>query len=190
MWFSSLSTAVPPAMAPIFSDAIYQHFGDRAYRDVDSATDFAIAQGWADPHKLAIFGWSAGGFMTSWTVTQTQRYRAAIEGAGITDWASFLWTSDIQQTDYDARWPEKDPLAFAQFSATARASQVTTPILILHGAADARVPTFQGREFFEALPSERQDHPDGDVPRVASFPNTVGTAARCVPRSGGVAGAL
>jgi dipeptidyl aminopeptidase/acylaminoacyl peptidase len=48
-----------------FMSAIYQHFGDRAYRDVDSATDFAIAQGWADPKRLTIFGWSAGGFMTS-----------------------------------------------------------------------------------------------------------------------------
>ena len=44
-----------------FMSAIYQHFGDRAYQDVDSATDYAIAQGWADPHRLAIFGWSAGG---------------------------------------------------------------------------------------------------------------------------------
>ena len=47
-----------------FLVAIYQHFGDRAYSDVDSATDFAIALGWADPNRLAIFGWSAGGFMT------------------------------------------------------------------------------------------------------------------------------
>ena len=83
-----------------FLNAIYQHFGDRAYEDVDSATDYAIAQGWADPHKLAIFGWSAGGFMTSWTVTQTNRYRAAIEGAGITDWLSFIPTSDIAQVEY------------------------------------------------------------------------------------------
>ena len=52
-----------------FLAAIYQHFGDRAYHDVDSATDYAIAEGWADPNRLAIFGWSAGGFMTSWTVT-------------------------------------------------------------------------------------------------------------------------
>jgi dipeptidyl aminopeptidase/acylaminoacyl peptidase len=149
-----------------FLDAIYQHFGERAYRDVDSATDFAIAQGWADPNKLAIFGWSAGGFMTSWTVTQTQRYRAAIEGAGITDWASFMWTSDVQQIDYDARWPEKDPSAFLQFSAAVHASQVTTPILILHGAADERVPTFQGREFFEALAA------NGKTTRLVTYPGS------------------
>jgi dipeptidyl aminopeptidase/acylaminoacyl peptidase len=134
-----------------FLAAIYQHFGDRAYQDVDSATDYAIAQGWADPHRLAIFGWSAGGFMTSWTVTQTKRYRAAVEGAGITDWAPFLFTSDIAQVDFDARWPEDDPEAFRKFSAVDFVNQVTTPLLILHGEADQRVPTFQGTEFFQLL---------------------------------------
>jgi len=134
-----------------FMGAIYQHFGDRAFRDVDSATDYAIEQGWADPDRLAIFGWSAGGFMTAWTITQTHRYRAAIEGAGITDWGSFIWTSDVQQIDYDARWPGKEPAPFHQFSAVDFADQVTTPLLILHGGADRRVPTYQGQEFFEAL---------------------------------------
>jgi dipeptidyl aminopeptidase/acylaminoacyl peptidase len=134
-----------------FLDAIYQHFGDRAFHDVDSATDYAIAQGWADPNRLAIFGWSAGGFMTSWTVTQTSRYHAAVEGAGITDWASFMWTSDVQQIDYDARWPSEDPDAFRKFSAVDFAKSVTTPLLIEHGDADRRVPAFQGQEFFEAL---------------------------------------
>ncbi len=149
-----------------FLDSIYQHFGDRAYSDVDSATDFAIAQGWADPDKLAIMGWSAGGFMTSWTVTQTHRYKAAVEGAGITDWASFIWTSDIQQIDYDARWPGKDPEAFRQFSAVDFVDQVTTPILILHGEEDVRVPTFQGREFYEALVA------NGKTARMVAYPGS------------------
>jgi dipeptidyl aminopeptidase/acylaminoacyl peptidase len=134
-----------------FLNAIYQHFGDRAYRDVDSATDFAIEQGWADPNRLAIFGWSAGGFMTSWTVTQNHRYRAAIEGAGITDWLSFMWTSDVQQIDYDQRWPDENPDAFLRYSAVMRAKDVTTPLLILHGAGDIRVPAYQGRQYYLAL---------------------------------------
>lgn len=134
-----------------FLNAIYQHFGDRAYHDVDSATDFAIEQGWADPNRLAIFGWSAGGFMTSWTVTQNHRYKAAIEGAGISDWLSFMWTSDVQQIDYDQRWPDENPDAFLKFSAVMHAKDVTTPLLILHGAGDIRVPTYQGREFYLAL---------------------------------------
>lgn len=149
-----------------FLAAIYQHFGDRAYQDVDSATDFAIAQGWADPDKLAIFGWSAGGFMTSWTVTQTGRYKAAIEGAGITDWAPFLWTSDIPQTDYDARWTDEDAAAFSQFSAVDFAKNVTTPLLILHGEADRRVPTFQGIEYFQILAAR------GKTVRMVTYPGS------------------
>lgn len=149
-----------------FLNAIYQHFGDRAYEDVDSSTDYAIAQGWADPHKLAIFGWSAGGFMTSWTVTQTNRYRAAIEGAGITDWLSFIPTSDIAQVDYDAGWPERNAEPFLKFSAIMYADKVTTPLLILHGAADQRVPTFQGREYFILL-AER-----GKTVKMVTYPGS------------------
>ncbi len=134
-----------------FMDAIYQHFGDRAYSDVDSATDYAIARGWADPKKLAVFGWSAGGFMTAWTVTQTNRYRAAVEGAGITDWLSFIPVSDIGQVDYDARYEEGDATPFLKFSAVMYADRVTTPVLILDGDADRRVPMLQGREFFILL---------------------------------------
>jgi dipeptidyl aminopeptidase/acylaminoacyl peptidase len=149
-----------------FLAAIYQHFGDRAYRDVDSATDFAIAQGWADPDRLAIFGWSAGGFMTSWTVTQTGRYKAAIEGAGITDWEPFLWTSDVDQFDYDARWTDEDAEAFWKFSAVAFANKVTTPLLILHGEADKRVPTFQGLEYFQILAAR------GKTVRLVTYPGS------------------
>ncbi len=149
-----------------FMDAIYQHFGDRAYSDVNSATDFAVAQGWADPNRLAIFGWSAGGFMTAWTVTQTHRYRAAIEGAGITDWLSFIPTSDIAQIDYDARLQEKDATPFLKYSAVMFADRVATPLLILHGEADQRVPTFQGRELYVLL-AER-----GKTVRMVTYPGS------------------
>jgi dipeptidyl aminopeptidase/acylaminoacyl peptidase len=149
-----------------FMQAIYQHWGDRAYADVDSATDFAVAQGWADPNRLAIFGWSAGGFMTSWTVTQTHRYKAAIEGAGITDWLSFIPTSDISQTDYDMRLQERDAAPFLKFSAVMFADAVTTPLLILHGESDLRVPTFQGREYYVLL-AER-----GKTVRMVTYPGS------------------
>jgi dipeptidyl aminopeptidase/acylaminoacyl peptidase len=149
-----------------FLEAIYQHFGDRAYGDVDSATDYAIEQGWADPSRLAIFGWSAGGFMTSWTVTQTHRYRAAIEGAGITDWLSFIFTSDVEQIDYDARWPEEHSEDFLKYSAVMHAANVTTPLLILHGSSDIRVPTYQGREYYLALAAH------GKTVRMVTYPGS------------------
>jgi dipeptidyl aminopeptidase/acylaminoacyl peptidase len=147
-----------------FLNAIYQRSGDRAYSDVDSATDYAISQGWAEPNRLAIFGWSAGGFMTSWTVTQTSRYRAAIEGAGITDWLSFIPTSDVQQIDYDQRLQEKGAEPFLKFSAVMFADRVMTPLLILHGTNDIRVPMLQGLEFF-ALLAER-----GKTVRMVTYP--------------------
>lgn len=149
-----------------FLEAIYQHFGDRAYDDVESATDYAIAQGWADPNRLAMFGWSGGGFMTSWAVTQTNRYKAAIEGAGITDWSSFIWTSDVEQIDYDARWTDKDPEAFERFSAMNYAYKVTTPLLILQGEADVRVPTYQGLEYFQILKAR------GKTVRMVTYPGS------------------
>ncbi len=104
--------------------------------------------------------------MTAWTVTQTHRYKAAIEGAGITDWLSFIPTSDITQVDYDARLQEKQVEPFLQFSAVMHADQVTTPLLILHGEADLRVPTFQGRELFVLL-SER-----GKTVRMVTYPGS------------------
>jgi dipeptidyl aminopeptidase/acylaminoacyl peptidase len=89
--------------------------------------------------------------MTAWTVTQTNRYRAAVEGAGITDWLSFIPESDIAQVDYDARYEQGDAAPFLKFSAVMYADRVTTPLLILDGEADRRVPMLQGRELFILL---------------------------------------
>jgi dipeptidyl aminopeptidase/acylaminoacyl peptidase len=115
---------------------------------------------------LAIFGWSAGGFITSWTVTQTSRYRAAIEGAGVTEWPSFVWTSDTEQIDYDGRWPDESLDAFRRFSPVDHARRVTTPLLILHGSADKRIPTYQGDEFFQILAAR------GKTVRMVTYPGS------------------
>ena len=149
-----------------FMEAIYQHRGDRTFQDVDSATDFAVAQGWADPRHLCIFGWSAGGFVAAWTVTQTHRYRAAIDGAGVTDWSSFIWTSDTVQTDYDERWPDEDPEAFRRFSPVIYAKDITTPLLILHGTRDERIPMYQGLELFQIMAAR------GKVVRMVTYPGS------------------
>ena len=99
--------------------AIYQRFSDTAYRDVDTATTEAVARGWVDPTRLAIFGWS-------------------VEGAGITDWLSFIMTSDLQQTDYGARELSAGAEPFLKYSAVMFTKNVTTTLLILHGESDVR----------------------------------------------------
>ena len=75
-------------------------------------------------------------------------------------------TSDVWQTDYDARWPDKDPEAFLRFSAATHSESVTTPLLILHGAADQRVPTNQGRELFGVLAAR------GKTTRMVTYPGS------------------
>ena len=125
--------------------------------------------------------------MTSWTVTQTHRYKSAVEGAGITDWMSFIPTSDIGQVDYDRRLQEKDPMPLLKFSAVMYADRVTTPLLILHGEADLRVPTFQGREYYVLLAERGKTVRMGDLSRFAAFSAACRATARCVERSWGLA---
>ena len=159
-----------------FLAAIYQHFGDRAYHDVDSATDYAITQGWADPNRLAIFGWSAGGFMTSWTVTQTNRYKAAVEGAGITDWAPFLWTSDIQQIDYDQRWTDEDPARL--LPVLRRRLREERHHAAAHPPRRSRSPRphLPGHGIFPDPRRPRQNRPHGHLSRLAALPHPLGAA--------------
>jgi dipeptidyl aminopeptidase/acylaminoacyl peptidase len=112
--------------------------------------------GVADPDRLAVMGWSYGGFMTSWTITQTHRFKAAVVGAGVTDLWSFTGTSDIPGflPDYFGGefWTRFE--TFQKHSPISFVKNVTTPTLVLHGEADVRVPTSQGYEFYHALKRE------------------------------------
>jgi len=98
-------------------------------------------------------GWSYGGFMTSWTVTQTKRFKAAAIGAGVTNLWSFTGTSDIPGflPDYFGGEPWDRIDAFQKHSPITFVKNVSTPTLIVHGEADDRVPTSQGYEFYHAL---------------------------------------
>ncbi|HEY4388148.1 MAG TPA: prolyl oligopeptidase family serine peptidase, partial [Ktedonobacteraceae bacterium] len=78
-----------------FAAAARGAVGKADYQDIMAAVDAAIARGIADPEKLGIGGWSQGGFMSAWAVTQTQRFKAAIMGAGVSDWGMMVMSSDI-----------------------------------------------------------------------------------------------
>ena len=136
-----------------FRAANFQDWGGKDYEDLMAGVDYAVAQGIADPDKLAVMGWSYGGYMTSWVVTQTQRFKAAAVGAGITNLVSMWGTNDIPSVlnDYfgGPYWQQWD--GYVKRSAMAHVSNVTTPTLILHGEKDNRVPTDQGYEFYQAL---------------------------------------
>ena len=138
-----------------FAAAARGDVGGADYGDVMSAVDAAIERGIADPERLGIGGWSQGGFMTAWTVTQTERFKAAIMGAGISDWGMMVLTSDLQEFEGElggsVPW---DGLAIHQhikLSPITFARQVKTPVLILHGEKDARVPVSQAIGYHRAL---------------------------------------
>jgi dipeptidyl aminopeptidase/acylaminoacyl peptidase len=136
-----------------FRYANYGDWGGGDYRDIMTGVDAMIERGIADPNALGVMGWSYGGYMTSWVVTQTDRFKAASVGAGVNNLMSFTGTADIAGfiPDYfgGEYWDVFDN--WRSHSAMFNVKGVTTPTLIQHGEEDARVPVGQGYEFYNAL---------------------------------------
>jgi dipeptidyl aminopeptidase/acylaminoacyl peptidase len=129
-------------------------WGGGDYRDIMSGVDDVIRRGIADPEKLAFQGWSYGGYLTCWVVSQTTRFKAAMMGAGLSNLYSMYGTNDI--SNYLGTFFNGMPSAETLPLYTARsgltfADRVTTPLLILHGGSDERVPVGQSYEFYRAL---------------------------------------
>ena len=151
-----------------FRFANMNDWGGKDYQDLMAGVDHVISMGVADPNRMAVMGWSYGGFMTSWVVTHTHRFKAAAVGAGVTNLWSFTGTSDIPGflPDYFSgeAWNSFD--GFFNHSPLSFVKGVNTPTLILHGEADVRVPTAQGYEFYSAL--KRQ----GVTTKMVVYPRT------------------
>ncbi len=137
-----------------FLQANRNDWGGGDYRDIMTGIDALIAKGIADPDRLAHIGWSYGGYMTAWVITQTNRFKAAMVGAGLTNMASMYGTNDIPNVlvTYFGGIPNKETLPlYAGRSAMTFVDNVRTPTLILHGGNDERVPTGQASELFRGL---------------------------------------
>lgn len=126
-------------------------FGD--FDDDMAGVDKTIELGVAHPDSLVICGWSYGGYMTSFAVTKTMRFKAASVGAGVTNLVSFTGTSDIPSflpSYFDGEfWDRVD--TYKKHSAVFNIKGVTTPTQVIHGLSDVRVPPSQGYEFYNAL---------------------------------------
>jgi len=144
-----------------FATAARGDVGGADYQDIMAAVDAAIARGIADPERLGIGGWSQGGFMTAWAITQTHRFKAGVMGAGVADWNMMTMTSDMPTFEAtlggDRPWDGPGPHNAARFSPISYAKNAKTPLLILHGKEDARVPVTQAIGFARAL--REQDVP-------------------------------
>jgi dipeptidyl aminopeptidase/acylaminoacyl peptidase len=138
-----------------FADRVVGATGKEDWSDVEAGIDHLIAAGIADPERLGIGGWSYGGYMTAWAVGQTRRLKLGIMGAGICDFGMMSASSDLPHyaamTAGSAGWEGCGPHPHDACSPISYARHVTTPVLILHGANDERVPVNQGRFFARAL---------------------------------------
>jgi len=138
-----------------FAAAARGGVGKADYQDIMASVDAAIERGIADPEKLGIGGWSQGGFMSAWAVTQTQRFKAAIIGAGVSDWGMMVMSSDLpdfeQELGGSAPWDGEEQRRHLELSPITFVKNVKTPVLILHGEKDARVPLSQATGFHRAL---------------------------------------
>ncbi len=136
-----------------FRYANYQDWGGGDFRDIIAGVDRVIEMGVADADRKGEMGWSYGGYMTSWTITQTKRFKAASVGAAVTNLVSFTGTADIPGflPDYFGSQPWEDATLYRARSPVFQAQGVTTPTLVQHGETDARVPISQGYEFYNAV---------------------------------------
>lgn len=122
--------------------------------DFLAAVDALVADGTADPDRLAVTGYSYGGYLTCWLTTQTDRFKAAVPGGVVTDLVSFCGTADVAGLFDRAEFgflAAQDPELLRRLSPLTHVTQVRTPTLVLQGAVDDRCPIGQAEQWFTAL---------------------------------------
>ncbi|HUZ05235.1 MAG TPA: prolyl oligopeptidase family serine peptidase, partial [Acidobacteriaceae bacterium] len=136
-----------------FTAANRKDFGYGDLRDILAGVDLVTKTLPIDPNRVGITGWSYGGFMTMFAVTQTQRFRAAVAGAGISDWKSYYGENSIDQwmLPYFGASVYDDPAVYAKSSAINFIRKAKTPTLVVVGDRDGECPAPQSFEFWHAL---------------------------------------
>jgi dipeptidyl aminopeptidase/acylaminoacyl peptidase len=127
--------------------------GGGDYQDVITGVDALIAQGIADPARLALRGWSYGGILGGWTITQTNRFKAASLGAMVSDWASEYamgFNHDIRLW-YIGGTPWENPEGYRRQSPYTHIAKVATPTILFHGEADTTDTIGQSMIFYQGL---------------------------------------
>ena len=139
-----------------FTQANRKDFGYGDLRDILAGVDAVVAKYPVDANRVGLTGWSYGGFMTMFAVTQTQRFKAAVSGAGISDWESYYGENSIDQwmIPYFGASVYDDPAVYAKSSAIDYIKQARTPTLVVVGDRDGECPAPQSFEFWHALRDE------------------------------------
>ena len=121
--------------------------------DVLSGVDFLVSKGWVDPARVGCMGWSQGGYISAFLTTSTTRCAAVSVGAGISNWATYYYNTDITPftIQYLGDDPADDPEIYRKTSPMSYVKQAKTPTLIQHGENDRRVPIANAYELRQGL---------------------------------------
>jgi dipeptidyl aminopeptidase/acylaminoacyl peptidase len=144
-----------------FCYANFTDWGEGPMRDVMGGVDSLIADGLVDPDRLGVTGGSYGGYLTSWMVGHTDRFKAAVSCRSVNDMTSEMLSGDIAgplfgRYEYGVN-PWEDPDLYWRHSPVAYARDIHTPLLIQHAEKDLRCPITQGEELFTALRSLKRE---------------------------------
>jgi dipeptidyl aminopeptidase/acylaminoacyl peptidase len=135
-----------------FSEAIFADWGNLDYQDVMAGVDYVVDRGIADPDKLGVGGWSYGGILTNYVITQTTRFKAAVSGASET-----LMRSNYGHDEYQLFWetelglPWENAAAWEKISSFNDVAKITTPTLWMGGASDWNVPILNSEQMYQAM---------------------------------------
>jgi dipeptidyl aminopeptidase/acylaminoacyl peptidase len=139
-----------------FTKANRKDFGYGDLKDILAGVDAVLAKYPVDANRIGVTGWSYGGFMSMFAVTQTQRFKAAVAGAGLSDWLSYYGENSIDQwmIPYFGASVYDDPAVYAKSSAINYIKHAKTPTLVVVGDRDGECPAPQSFEFWHALRDE------------------------------------
>ncbi len=135
-----------------FSRALFADWGNLDTQDVIAAVDHTIERGWSDADRLGVGGWSYGGILTNYVITQSERFEAAVTGA-----SEVLYISNYGHDHYQLQWekelglPWESREVWEKLSPFNRVQHVTTPTLIMGGALDWNVPILNSEQLYQAL---------------------------------------
>ena len=136
-----------------FAAADYRDLGTGPLRDILAGVDAVTHRFPVDPHRLGLFGYSYGGYMALWAPTQTDRFRASVSGAGISDWISLDGETGVEKADLALFGVPsfRDPALYLSQSPVAHVASVHTPVFLFGGDSDVECPIAQSQEFWHDL---------------------------------------
>ncbi len=142
-----------------FANVIQYRYPGDDYKDIMAGVDFVLKRGYVDEKRMGVTGGSGGGLLTNWTVTQTDRFQAAVSQRSVADWISFWYSADFTlfQPSWFRKNPYEDPEEFLSRSPVRYTEKIKTPMMFIEGDEDWRTPTWQGGgAMFRALKAQKK----------------------------------